>query len=117
MKFDTTALDLGDYRHNFLCLETYDNDKEKRAPLFYKFEDSVSNGILTLTSTTWNYMNDYKRLESRYTLYITIKLPSNVEDFTIYKLATRKSKHDGDIFINVPLWKAANEDDMDTTTG
>lgn len=109
-------MDLGNYRHIFLCLEQSDNDKEKKASLYYKFEDSAPNRTLALASTTWKYMNDYKRLQSRHTLYITIKLSANVEDFTVYTLATRKSKNDEHIFINVPLWKVANEDDMDTTT-
>lgn len=77
-------------------------------------EDSVSNGTLKLESTTWKFMNSYKRLESFHTLHIKIKLPANVDEFTLYKLARKRSHQN--VYINVPLWKGEKEDVMDTTT-
>lgn len=62
--------------------------------------------------TTRKFMNGYKRFEPERTTCIVIKLSSNIEEFIIYNLAARISRHQ-DMYINVPLWKGDKENVMD----
>lgn len=100
--FDVMNLSCEDYRNMFLCLEK-SQDNEEKAPLYYKCDNATTkSGTPSLSSTTWKFMNDYKRLGSPHTLLITAKL-SNVHNFSFWKSAS-SYKYEG-ARMNVPLWE------------
>lgn len=85
-ELDVNQIGLDHYQSAFFKITfigNNSNNEEKEETKYYKCDMKTPQRILSLTPTTWKYIDSYKRFESPHMLLISIRF-SKIDYFSVY---------------------------------